>query len=147
MSSVADTSIRAFLGIMADGTSTTVRGKIFLALERSPMPMTRQELVKATGVSINTLSGQVTPMLDAKVIFESGTVSCSVTGNKAHSLCSRRVDLDARITVPHKVSELDTLVHKIIHMADPIDGMPHLVSIPTCDILRLKKLTKYGVDQ
>ena len=98
-SNVKQTSLRAFLGILSDGTSTRVRGRIYNTLKASRVSMTRMELVRETGITVNTLSGQVTPMLEAGAIFVTGEIECSVTGRMVEALTSSLQSLDAPVEI------------------------------------------------
>lgn len=56
------------------------------ALKASPVPMTRTELEKITGLRINQITGRVNNLLERNLAKITGRKTCSITGREVEGV-------------------------------------------------------------
>jgi len=78
---VAHTSIRTYRQMKKDGTLSKQQKEILAAMKPFPADYSLQELVKLTGLAVNTVSGRVNELREELGEVERGPArACSVTG-------------------------------------------------------------------
>lgn len=80
---VADTSIDCYHEIHNEGRLTRLQSQIMASIN-SGADYTLQELVRLTGLPVNTVSGRCNELRTAKRLEHGKTRACSVTGRKVH---------------------------------------------------------------
>lgn len=84
---VRRTSRDAYRELQDTGKAGTQRAQILETMLKKPVSYTRSELSKATGLTINAVSGRVNEMIRDGVIVESTwTRQCNITGKNVHEL-------------------------------------------------------------
>jgi len=97
-----ETSLLTYIGITNDGTATTMRGRVFKAIQSNP-GYTRAELAQLTGIKINSLTGRVNELLQVNdAIYEKPMRQCNVTGRLAHPLKAHGVAPSQIVAVDHR---------------------------------------------
>ena len=93
---VARTSIDCYHAIHKEGQLTRLQLKIMAAMEPW-RDFSLQELVKLTGLPINTVSGRCNELRTAKRLVHGQTRPCSVTGRMVHPVKLPAVQLELLI--------------------------------------------------
>lgn len=80
---VTDTSIDCFNDLRATRKLSRMQSQIMAAINPGA-DYTLQELVRLTGLPVNTVSGRCNELRTAKRLEHGKTRACSVTGRKVH---------------------------------------------------------------
>jgi hypothetical protein len=81
----AETSIRRYHALLADGEVTRIQAQILSVMETGKA-YTRAELSQATGLMINTVTGRVYELVQDGRIEESPARHCGITGYTAKTV-------------------------------------------------------------
>ena len=90
---VASTSIDCYHAIHGEGKLTRMQAAI-LSHMRAGNDYSLQELVRITGLAINTVSGRCNELRTAKRLEHGATRACSVTGRTVHPVKLPAVQLE-----------------------------------------------------
>lgn len=83
---VKQTSWSAYQDVLRGGVAKNQCEQILQSINFSQTPVSRAEIAKSTGVSINAVCGRVNALLAAEVIYVAGVSKCKITGRNVEKL-------------------------------------------------------------
>ena len=93
---IRQTSAQAYEELVRSGKANCIRARILFKVLHSDHYLTRLELSKEIGETINTTVGQVRPLVKEGLLVDHGKRPCPITGNRVYVLAAVNNDGTAK---------------------------------------------------